>query len=253
MESKTEHWVFAFVIALVTHAGLVAALVVAWPSGTLPNPRSVGPDLTSSSGTAPIRVQLLGSLLRSELLHTNAPSEPSEITKAHPRRARTSTLKAKTDKGAAEAHNRDGPADSNSSLGENGSPEFTAADDRASACCSDDRTGARFSAVESRGTQTGSQAAGSGASNLVAELHRRLAESARHCYPSTARRLRLRGEVGLHFCLSEHGRASVASLRGSTGSALLDAAARECVLDGALPAPGIAGCYDVPIKFSDRE
>jgi len=253
MESKTEHWVFAFVIALVTHAGLVAALVVAWPSGTLPKPSSVGPDLTSSSGTSPIRVQLLGSLLRTELLHSNAPSEPSEmLTKAHLRRARTSTLKAKTDEVAAAAHAREGPANSNSRLGENGSPEFTAADDRASACCSDDRTGARLSAVESRGTETGAQASGE-ASDRVAELHRRLAESAQRCYPSTARRLRLRGEVGLHFCLSEQGRVSVASLRGSTGSALLDAAARECVLAGALPAPGIAGCYDVPVKFSDRE
>src|SRR5262249_24079316 len=227
METKTEHWAFAFVIALVTHAGLVAALVVAWPSGTLPKPKSVGPDLTSMSGTAPIRVQLLGSLLRSELLHSDALSQPSEITQAHPRRARTSTLKAKTDNGAAEANNRDLP-NSNSSLGENGSPEFTAADDRAGACCSDDRTGARFSAVESRGTETGAQAVGE-ASDRVAELHRRLAESAQRCYPSAARRLRLRGEVGLHFCLSEQGRASVASLRGSTGSALLDAAARECV------------------------
>ena len=253
MESKTEHWVFAFVIALVTHAGLVAALVVAWPSGTLPNPRSVGPDLTSSSGTAPIRVQLLGSLLRTELLHSNAPSEPSEmLTKAHPRRARISTLKAKTDEVAAAAHAREGPANSNSRLGENGSPEFTAADDRPGACCSDDRTGARFPVVESRGSEAGAQASGE-ASDRVVELHRRLAESAQRCYPSTARRLRLRGEVGLHFCLSEQGRVSVASLRGSTGSALLDAAARECVLAGALPAPGIAGCYDVPIKFSDRE
>jgi len=245
MESKTEHWAFAFFIALVTHAGLVAALLVAWSSGTIPKPRSVGPDLTSSSGTAPIRVQLLGSLPRPEPLHSNAPSEQSEmLIEAHPRRrGRAATLKAETD-GVAEAHSRSGPPNSNSSLGENGSSEFTA---------EDDRTGARFSPVESRGTEAGPQAAGSGASDRVAELHRRLAESAQRCYPSTARRLRLRGEVGLHFCLGEQGRASVASLRGSTGSALLDAAARECVLDGALPAPGIAGCYDVPIKFSDRE
>jgi TonB family protein len=86
----------------------------------------------------------------------------------------------------------------------------------------------------------------------ITELHQRLATSARRCYPPTARRLRLHGEVGLHFCLNSDGFAQSQALRGSTGSALLDRASLECVLAGALPAPGMVGCYDVQVRFSDE-
>jgi len=86
----------------------------------------------------------------------------------------------------------------------------------------------------------------------ITELHQRLASSARRCYPPTARRLRLHGEVGLHFCLNSDGFAQSQALRGSTGSALLDRASLECVLAGALPAKGMVGCYDVQVRFSDE-
>jgi len=86
----------------------------------------------------------------------------------------------------------------------------------------------------------------------ITELHQRLASSARRCYPPTARRLRLHGEVGLHFCLNSDGFAQSQALRGSTGSALLDRASVECVLAGALPAPEMVGCYDVQVRFSDE-
>src|SRR5262249_51913079 len=84
----------------------------------------------------------------------------------------------------------------------------------------------------------------------LAELHQRLASSAQRCYPPAARRLRLRGEVGLYFCLGADGLAQSQALRGSTGSALLDRAALECVLAGALPAPGIGGCARDPTPSS---
>lgn len=86
----------------------------------------------------------------------------------------------------------------------------------------------------------------------IAELHQRLASSAQRCYPPAARRLRLHGQVGLHFCLGEDGLAESRSLRGSTGSALLDRASLDCVLAGALPVPAMVGCYDVQVRFSDE-
>lgn len=95
---------------------------------------------------------------------------------------------------------------------------------------------------------TGGSATGTGDSALAA-LHRRLAESARRCYPSAARRFRLTGEVGLSFCLANGAVRSV-ELSGSTGSTLLDRAARECIVQGALPLPVSQGCYVQPVRFA---
>jgi TonB family protein len=82
----------------------------------------------------------------------------------------------------------------------------------------------------------------------IAELHARLAASAERCYPAQARRFRQTGEVTLKFCLAS-GAADQISLDGSTGSPLLDEAARTCVLDGARPLPEITGCFAVPVRF----
>ncbi len=88
-----------------------------------------------------------------------------------------------------------------------------------------------------------------GASSLLGELHRRLAEAARRCYPAAARRFQLQGEVPVHFCLDAHGAATALRLEGSTGSPLLDASALECVVPGAAPLPALPGCFLVPVRF----
>jgi periplasmic protein TonB len=95
----------------------------------------------------------------------------------------------------------------------------------------------------------GTSEAGAGEASLLGELHRRLADAATRCYPPAARRLRLRGEVPLHFCLDAAGSATALSLEGSTGSALLDRSALECVVPGAAPLPGVVGCFQVPVRF----
>jgi TonB family protein len=84
-------------------------------------------------------------------------------------------------------------------------------------------------------------------------LHQRLADSARRCYPPAAARLRLSGEAELSFCVLPGG-ASVRglSLSRSTQQPLLDRAASECVVPGALPLPVGEGCYRVPVRFSVR-
>src|SRR5262249_34324764 len=86
----------------------------------------------------------------------------------------------------------------------------------------------------------------------VAALHAALAASAKRCYPAAARRFGLTGEVTLDFCLDGSGARRSLSLEGTTGQALLDAAARECVVKGALPLPADAAgsCYAVPVRFN---
>lgn|GEM_PF-3049167 len=87
----------------------------------------------------------------------------------------------------------------------------------------------------------------------LADLHRRLNAAAQSCYPPSARRLRLQGEVSLFFALNEQGEAKRVQLAHSSGSAILDEAAMDCVLRGALPAPGRAGEYGpVTIKFAEQ-
>jgi len=39
------------------------------------------------------------------------------------------------------------------------------------------------------------------------------------------------------------------SLEGSTGSAVLDRSALECVVPGAQPLSGFEGCFLVPVRF----
>jgi protein TonB len=96
------------------------------------------------------------------------------------------------------------------------------------------------------GTGTGVEGGGSTA---LAELASRLGDAARGCYPAAARRLRLRGEVGVVFCVGEGGLASSVRVERSSGSALLDGAASSCVVPGALPSPGASGCFSLPVRF----
>ncbi|MBL8954826.1 MAG: TonB family protein [Myxococcaceae bacterium] len=85
----------------------------------------------------------------------------------------------------------------------------------------------------------------------VTALHAQLAESARRCYPAAARRFRLTGDATIDFCLDAGGSLKSTSLARSSGHELLDAAARDCVIAGALPFPADAsgGCFSVPIRF----
>lgn len=85
---------------------------------------------------------------------------------------------------------------------------------------------------------------------VPAALASRLAAAALRCYPASAVRFRLRGEALLAFCLGEDGVARSSGLVRSSGSPLLDRAALECVLPGALPVPGAAGCYELPVRFA---
>ena len=80
-------------------------------------------------------------------------------------------------------------------------------------------------------------------------LHNRLSAAARSCYPPAAKRFRLQGIVPVHFCIDGRGSLTRVDRQRSSGSTLLDRAALECVLPGAAPLPGPAGCYDVSVEF----
>lgn len=85
----------------------------------------------------------------------------------------------------------------------------------------------------------------------MAALHARLSTSARRCYPAAARRFRLEGVVPVAFCLDPGGALRSVELRGSTGASVLDRAARECVVQGALPLEGAGSCFLVDVRFGN--
>lgn len=88
-----------------------------------------------------------------------------------------------------------------------------------------------------------------GAQMDLTALHRRLSETAKSCYPAAAKRFRVQGIVPVYFCISPEGGLERVEQRGSSGSGILDRAATDCVLPGAVPLPGPAGCYEVPVEF----
>jgi TonB family protein len=96
--------------------------------------------------------------------------------------------------------------------------------------------------------QTGGRP-GSAVADQRAALHRKLAQAARTCYPRAARRFRLKGTSRIHFCLDGSGSAGQVDLVESSGAALLDRAAQECVVPGAQPLPG-TGCYTLGVEFT---
>ena len=90
--------------------------------------------------------------------------------------------------------------------------------------------------------------------NVPALVHARLAAMADRCYPAAARRYQQRGTVQLSFCTNAQGGASSSEVTQSSGAALLDAAARGCVVENAAPFPPEAAsrCFTVPIRFGER-
>jgi hypothetical protein len=103
---------------------------------------------------------------------------------------------------------------------------------------------------EGSGPETGGQSSAS----LLAALSQRLAWSAARCAPAEVVRTTRHAVPGvpLHFCLDGAGRPSEVGLLGTTGSELLDRAARDCVVPGALPLPPVPGCYTVEVRFPTR-
>jgi len=102
-------------------------------------------------------------------------------------------------------------------------------------------------------TAAGGEAAPGGGS-LLAALSHRLAWSAARCAPAGVMRTARHAIPGvpLHFCLDGAGRPSDVGLLGTTGSEVLDRAARDCVVPGALPLPPVPGCYTVEVRFPTR-
>jgi len=106
---------------------------------------------------------------------------------------------------------------------------------------------------EGNGAAGGGQDA-PGDASLLAALSQRLAWSAARCAPAEVVRTGRHAIPGvpLHFCLDGAGRPSDVGLLGTTGSEVLDRAARDCVVPGALPLPPVPGCYTVEVRFPTR-
>lgn len=86
--------------------------------------------------------------------------------------------------------------------------------------------------------------------SIAAEVHARLARAASDCYPAQARRFRQQGQVPVSFCVEGAGNASKVVVT-SSGAALLDEAARGCVMQRAEPFPAAAAgsCFAVKVEF----
>lgn len=84
----------------------------------------------------------------------------------------------------------------------------------------------------------------------VAEIVRRLRSAAASCYPYAAVRSNLEGTTRLRFCIDQRGEPRDGQVVDSSGFALLDAAALDCVLPSAAPFPTISRpCVTVPVRF----
>jgi hypothetical protein len=111
--------------------------------------------------------------------------------------------------------------------------------------------------ADGTGDGTGREPSGAGGQNgtsLLGALSQRLAWSAARCAPAEVVRTTRHAIPGvpLHFCLDAAGRPSDVGLLGTTGSDVLDRAARDCVVPGALPLPAVPGCYTVEVRFPTR-
>ena len=125
-----------------------------------------------------------------------------------------------------------------------------AASGSASASASGAAPAAGDEGIETEAPGTGGQSSAS----LLAALSQRLAWSAARCAPAEVVRTARHAVPGvpLRFCLDAAGRPSEVGLLGTTGSELLDRAARDCVVPGALPLPPVPGCYTVEVRFPTR-
>ena len=84
------------------------------------------------------------------------------------------------------------------------------------------------------------------------EIHRRLALAAPGCYPGPARRFGWEGTATLRFCVGPGGEATQVQVAQSSGRALLDQAAADCVVREAQPFPAVKECLVVDVHFARR-
>lgn len=91
-------------------------------------------------------------------------------------------------------------------------------------------------------------AAGSVHGAILARLRARTAG----CYPRAAVRRSVEGVARVAFCVGDGGDPEGLRLVASSGSRLLDDAAIDCVVRGAIPLPGAGACVRVPVDFRLR-
>lgn len=86
--------------------------------------------------------------------------------------------------------------------------------------------------------------------SALATIQARLAAQRDRCYPRAAARLRLAGTAKVKFCIGGDGAPTGVQIAQSSGEALLDRAATDCVVKGAAPLPQVSRCILVPVDFT---
>lgn len=100
------------------------------------------------------------------------------------------------------------------------------------------------------GSSTSTEQAGPAAQALnVSLLHQKLSEAALQCYPKAAQRFRWTGKVDVSFCFDDPRVVKSVTVEKTSGHALLDQAATDCVIPKAFPVEAPLGCYSLPVRF----
>lgn len=234
----TARWPLAVVVSVAVHGALALGLLAVLGRAVAPAPK---PAVEKATVVEVFRIGSLMPRAGKAAAEPPAPSKPISTPSATPRVAPQPAAPPGEGVQPAAPAVADQPVDQPTSSG-SGEGDGPAASETAPA-----------------GTATG---AGSGAGptpadqgtamdpSIAAEVHARLARAASDCYPAQARRFRQQGQVPVSFCVEGAGTASKVVVTAS-GVALLDEAARSCVMQRAEPFPSAAAgsCFSVKVEF----
>ncbi len=261
MADVTARWPVAVGVSVAVHAAVALALLGLLGRAVAPESK---PALQKPTAVEVFRV---GSLLPRAGRATSAP--PATDVKSALQRSRTAPtpITEPASEAPAPLLSPVGEAASPGSLGDAAGSDDSAlhttnpgAEARGSlggAAASGDSAEARDlkGAAESGDPSAADERGGSGGPvavdpSIAAEVHARLARAASDCYPAQARRFRQQGQVPISFCVEGAGNASKVVVT-SSGAALLDEAARGCVMQRAEPFPAAAAgsCFAVKVEF----
>lgn len=239
MADVTARWPLAVVVSVAVHGALALGLLAVLGRAVTPQPKPAVEKAT------PVEVFRIGSLMPragKPAAAAPAPSMKPAAPSASPRVAPLPTGEAEapaappvTDQQIDQPANTDSAEAAGAGTGP-AAPEATT-------------TGTTTGA----GSGSGSAPAGDQGAvdpSVAAEVHARLARAASDCYPAQARRFRQQGQVPVSFCVEGGGTASKVVVT-SSGAALLDEAARSCVMQRAepFPAAAVGSCFSVKVEF----
>lgn len=239
----------ALAISLALHAALLGAF---WAAAPLARPAPVPVEVVAAPSTA-TRVALLG---RASSVRAESPTPPAPVVARNrgPMRRQPASVEPEVAEGASEAEEV-APAVSAGGEAADGDGLSGVLAHSSDALGGDVRAAAQAESLARESLAREALAPPKPAAPDLAPLIRKLQAAAARCYPEGAKRFRQSGVATVEFCLDAQGALLRSSVRGTSGSALLDDAATQCVLPGALPAGAAVGkgCFTLPVRFGGAQ